>query len=443
MRSKEEEDPSNLLASNPWGCRFRPLACQGAKHVLDLVSLVAWLSADDLAADGGRGLYPPVEASAHSVPVQNVALGCDGILFVFGIESLRLRGMLVPWTLFVPKLTIAGFESLRTVRQSGIASASLIAKFWACVDDSHRMLPDVVLEVQPQNSERLHVRHRRSDLGYHVDSPEFVMSTSSGSGNCEDDKKVKSTDVVESSKPSVTWTAEKYHVKNWSEDLVKDNIFSLDVIKELLVLSKEELTHLYNLRQAKKGHLAIVARSIESTSLSEKIEAFFRWLGNAIYEVFKAAIFDFADAIVLIVKWLKGAQFPYYAAAASNSPMPGVLLSMLLQDMIKTSGQRLKAENIHVIGFSLGAHAAGFCGRHFYKNTKTKLGRITGLDPAGPLFQGTPVALSYKDANFVDVIHTNAGSFAELKLGIKGPIGHVDFYPNGGSEQPGCNALHA
>lgn len=38
------------------------------------------------------------------------------------------------------------------------------------------------------------------------------------------------------------------------------------------------------------------------------------------------------------------------------------------------------------------------------------------------------------DAEFVDVIHTDAGIF-----GFPTSIGHVDFYPNGGiSPQPGC-----
>ena len=40
------------------------------------------------------------------------------------------------------------------------------------------------------------------------------------------------------------------------------------------------------------------------------------------------------------------------------------------------------------------------------------------------------------DADFVDVIHT------DLKgLGIDQPIGHLDFYPNGGDVQPGCGVI--
>lgn len=43
--------------------------------------------------------------------------------------------------------------------------------------------------------------------------------------------------------------------------------------------------------------------------------------------------------------------------------------------------------------------------------------------------------LTSTDAEFVDVIHTDGGV-----LGFPFPLGHADFYPNGGtSRQPGCD----
>lgn len=62
--------------------------------------------------------------------------------------------------------------------------------------------------------------------------------------------------------------------------------------------------------------------------------------------------------------------------------------------------------------------------------------RLKGLDPAFPLymFSSPSARLSANDAKFVDVIHTDGGV-----LGFPWPLGHADFFPNGGIPlQPGC-----
>ncbi|ODM89348.1 Lipase member H, partial [Orchesella cincta] len=63
--------------------------------------------------------------------------------------------------------------------------------------------------------------------------------------------------------------------------------------------------------------------------------------------------------------------------------------------------------------------------------------RITGLDPAGPLFFPPIRArnIDKSDAKFVQIIHTNMGT-----LGDTTKDGHADFYPNGGVQQPNCAA---
>ena len=68
----------------------------------------------------------------------------------------------------------------------------------------------------------------------------------------------------------------------------------------------------------------------------------------------------------------------------------------------------LDPNDIHLIGHSLGAHTAGYAGEKLGGN----IGRITGLDPAEPYFQGMPshLRLDYTDAQLVDVIHTDGKS---------------------------------
>jgi hypothetical protein len=60
---------------------------------------------------------------------------------------------------------------------------------------------------------------------------------------------------------------------------------------------------------------------------------------------------------------------------------------------------------------------------------------ISGLDPAMPFFVtvNRDQKLDASDAAFVDIIHTNA-----LVQGKIEASGDVDFYVNGGINQPGC-----
>lgn len=62
------------------------------------------------------------------------------------------------------------------------------------------------------------------------------------------------------------------------------------------------------------------------------------------------------------------------------------------------------------------------------------LGRITGLEPAGPIYRNLPLShqLNRDDALFVDCIHTSARS------GVIEPICHANFYPNSLRVQPQC-----
>ncbi len=60
------------------------------------------------------------------------------------------------------------------------------------------------------------------------------------------------------------------------------------------------------------------------------------------------------------------------------------------------------------------------------------------VDPAGPNFyySDAPDRLDASDALFVDVIHTDGAPRMVSGFGHLDALGHVDFYPNGGSAQP-------
>ncbi|KAG5344875.1 PLA1A Phospholipase, partial [Acromyrmex heyeri] len=130
---------------------------------------------------------------------------------------------------------------------------------------------------------------------------------------------------------------------------------------------------------------------------------------------------------VIAIDWHRLAIGPCYPIAVHNVPHVGDCLAQLV-DRLRDYG----AKDIHVIGFSLGAHVPAFAANVL---RPYKLTRITGLDPAMPLFitVNKDEKLDSSDAEFVDVLHTNA--FIQGKIE---PSGHIDFYMNGGVNQPGC-----
>ncbi|ALC39639.1 maker506, partial [Drosophila busckii] len=119
-----------------------------------------------------------------------------------------------------------------------------------------------------------------------------------------------------------------------------------------------------------------------------------------------------------------------YFQAVRNSRLASECLAQLINKLFEMDWMR--PDKLHVIGYSLGAQVAGQLSNY----VEQKLDHITGLDPAKPLFVNAPNALKLdkSDAEFVDIIHTDP-----FERGMLLPLGHADFYPNGGgSYQPGC-----
>ncbi|GIY11413.1 inactive pancreatic lipase-related protein 1 [Caerostris extrusa] len=138
------------------------------------------------------------------------------------------------------------------------------------------------------------------------------------------------------------------------------------------------------------------------------------------------------DYNVIVVNWTNFNQPPYLLAAL-NAVLVGRQVANLIKYLEANKG--VDPQNVHLIGHSLGAHLAGTAG----KNTPN-LGRITGLDPAAPLFGPLTIfhRLTYTDAIFVDVIHSNNLTYG---YGTYEPHGDIDFYPNGGAKQPQCQSV--
>jgi len=140
-----------------------------------------------------------------------------------------------------------------------------------------------------------------------------------------------------------------------------------------------------------------------------------------------------------------------YDRAAGNSIDVGQFLGTCLAELSKSHG--VDASDIHMVGHSLGAQVMGKAGDTYKQIRNEKIGRITGLDPAGARFFDGKInnaipelasnRLNVDSAAFVDIIHTNGGFrpcvvCQPIRLGALHQMGHMDFYPGGGSVQYGC-----
>ncbi|VVC44526.1 Hypothetical protein CINCED_3A001355 [Cinara cedri] len=145
----------------------------------------------------------------------------------------------------------------------------------------------------------------------------------------------------------------------------------------------------------------------------------------------KSSYIDTGSYNVITFDWSHVSKNIIYPIPAYLTSHIGHLVAEFLKKCVEY--KLISFREIHLIGHSFGAHIFAAAGDAL----DGKIGRITGMDPAAYGFEFLvvqPKHLNSTDAQFVDVIHSSAGTFGYVE-----PIGHVDFYPNGGiTPQPGC-----
>ncbi|CAH3167198.1 unnamed protein product, partial [Pocillopora meandrina] len=92
----------------------------------------------------------------------------------------------------------------------------------------------------------------------------------------------------------------------------------------------------------------------------------------------KNALKNREDCNVILVDWSKGASKDYFQSAG-NTQLVGAQVGELIRFLISSAGgSRNLVDKFYVIGFSLGAQAAGYAGTYLKDKAGMTLGRITG-----------------------------------------------------------------
>lgn len=176
------------------------------------------------------------------------------------------------------------------------------------------------------------------------------------------------------------------------------------------------------------------------------------------------------DCNVILTDWNPANYFPYTQATA-NAQVVGAEIALLVNTMIKTHGA--DPVDFHIIAHSLGAAVAGYAGYRI-----DGLGRITGtffsclfiyfflnfFELLQVLIQLVPsLPMSIQSCVLIQLMLNLLTSFIQMEhpifflvlvsirsssnipykfmissAGTLEQLGHVDFYPNGGINQPSC-----
>ncbi|XP_073959957.1 pancreatic triacylglycerol lipase-like [Choristoneura fumiferana] len=157
------------------------------------------------------------------------------------------------------------------------------------------------------------------------------------------------------------------------------------------------------------------------------------WLGNQntnINPTIRDAYLNKGETNVIVLDWRRLALSDYVTAVL-GVPAVGRGLGQFLRFVNQVTGAPFSS--MHLVGFSLGAHLVGNAGREL----GGAVARVTGLDPAGPLWNLNSNSLGPNDGRHTEAIHTDGG-YTVGGIGIGTAICNADFFPNGGISQPAC-----
>lgn len=144
------------------------------------------------------------------------------------------------------------------------------------------------------------------------------------------------------------------------------------------------------------------------------------------------SLVQWTNSNVVLVNWSKWTQKMDYTDVVVRLPTVATHLVDWLNGL-HDRGIIQSFDDVTMIGHSLGAHLIGYAGHRLNGTIK----RIIALDPAQPNFKDSQKneRVDVDSGQFVMVLHTST-----MFLGLREPVGHVDFYFNGGQMQPSCNS---
>ncbi|CAH0405502.1 unnamed protein product [Chilo suppressalis] len=131
------------------------------------------------------------------------------------------------------------------------------------------------------------------------------------------------------------------------------------------------------------------------------------------------------DVNVIAVDWRAGSNT--YSEGVSQANQVGLIISGFIN--LLNNQFSYPPSQIRIVGVGLGGHIAAIAGRLVVGN----IPHIVAIDPSLHGWSHHPGRLGTDAATIVEVLHTTAGI-----QGYDLPLGHIDFYPNGGSQQIGC-----